>query len=246
MINTFIGNLGHFSVILAFVAAIVSALGYFMASFRQPLGQTDQSWRNLGRGAFFVHVIAVLGIIISLFDIIYNHRYEYHYAWSHSSNHLPTHYMISCFWEGQEGSFLLWIFWHTILGLILIKFNRKWEAPAMAVFAFVQLFLTSMILGVVIGDLKIGSSPFILLRDFMVDAPVFKLNPNFIPKDGTGLNVYPLFLSLEEAARFPLDELHAGYRACLEANAKLVTTQLDDKIVLERLLVGLLAPKSRR
>ncbi len=65
-------------------------------------------------------------------------------------------------------------------------------------------------------------------------------------KDGTGLNVYPLFLSLEEAARFSLDELHAGYRACLEANAKLVTTQLDDKIVLERLLVGLLAPKSRR
>ena len=65
-------------------------------------------------------------------------------------------------------------------------------------------------------------------------------------KDGTGLNVYPLFLSLEEAARFTLDELHAGFRACLDANAKLVTTQLDDKIVLERLLVGLLAPKSRR
>jgi cytochrome c-type biogenesis protein CcmF len=188
MINTFIGNLGHFSVILAFVAAIVSALGYFMASFRQPLGQTDQSWRNLGRGAFFVHTIAVLGIIISLFDIIYNHRYEYHYAWSHSSNHLPTHYMISCFWEGQEGSFLLWIFWHTVLGLFIIKNNRKWEAPTMAVFAFVQLFLTSMILGVVIGDLKIGSSPFLLLRDFMTDAPVFKMNPNFIPKDGTGLN----------------------------------------------------------
>jgi cytochrome c-type biogenesis protein CcmF len=52
----------------------------------------------------------------------------------------------------------------------------------------VQLFLTSMILGVVIGSFKIGSSPFILLRDFMADAPVFKLNPNFIPQDGTGLN----------------------------------------------------------
>ena len=65
-------------------------------------------------------------------------------------------------------------------------------------------------------------------------------------KDGTGLNVYPLFLSLDEAARFTLDELHAGYRACLDANAKLVTTQLDDKIVLERLLVGLLTPKPKR
>ncbi len=188
MINTFIGDLGHFSVILAFVSAIVSALAYFMASYRQPLGQDKLDWKLLGRGAFFVHTLAVLGIIGSLFDIIYHHRYEYHYAWSHSSNHLPTHYMISCFWEGQEGSFLLWIFWHTVLGLMLIKFNRKWEAPAMAVFAFVQLFLTSMILGVVIGNLKLGSSPFILMRDFMVDAPVFKLDPNFVPKDGTGLN----------------------------------------------------------
>jgi cytochrome c-type biogenesis protein CcmF len=188
MINTFIGDLGHLSVIVAFVTAIVAALAYFMASFRQPLGQVNTEWRNLGRGAFVLHAVAVLGIIISLFDIIYNHRYEYHYAWSHSSNHLPTHYMISCFWEGQEGSFLLWIFWHVVLGLIIMKNNRKWEAPAMAVFAFVQLFLTSMILGVVIGDLKIGSSPFLLLRDFMTDAPVFKMNPNFIPKDGTGLN----------------------------------------------------------
>ncbi|MDQ3292330.1 MAG: cytochrome c biogenesis protein CcsA, partial [Bacteroidota bacterium] len=188
MINTFIGDLGHASVIVAFVAAIVAALAYFMAAKGKPLGETDINWRNLGRGAFYVHTIAVLSIIISLFNIIYNHRYEYYYAWSHSSNYLPTHFMISCFWEGQEGSFLLWIFWHTLLGLTIMWFNKKWEAPTMAVFSFVQLFLTSMILGVVIGDLKIGSSPFILLRDFMSDAPVFKLNPNFIPKDGTGLN----------------------------------------------------------
>ncbi|MGV3504436.1 MAG: heme lyase CcmF/NrfE family subunit [Adhaeribacter sp.] len=188
MINTFIGDLGHFSVILAFVSAVVAALAYFMSAWKRPLGQPDAAWRNLGRGAFYLHTLAVLGIITSLFYIIYNHHYEYHYAWSHSSNHLPTHFMISCFWEGQEGSFLLWIFWHTLLGLAIIRFNRKWEAPTMAVFAFVQLFLTSMILGVVIGDLKIGSSPFILLRDFMADAPVFKLNPNFIPQDGTGLN----------------------------------------------------------
>ncbi len=188
MINTFIGDLGHASVIVAFVAAIVAALAYFMATKDKPLGSTDINWRNLGRGAFYVHTIAVFSIIFSLFNIIYNHRYEYYYAWSHSSNYLPTHFMISCFWEGQEGSFLLWIFWHTLLGLTIIWFNKKWEAPTMAVFAFVQLFLTSMILGVVIGDLKIGSSPFILLRDFMTDAPVFKLNPNFIPKDGTGLN----------------------------------------------------------
>ncbi|ARS37287.1 cytochrome c biogenesis protein CcsA [Pontibacter actiniarum] len=191
MINTLIGDIGHASVIVAFVAAIVSSYAYFMASRAKVEATGDNSWRNLARGAFYVHGAAVMMIIFALFNIIYEHRYEYYYAWSHSSNHLPVHYMISCFWEGQEGSFLLWIFWHVLLGLALIRGGRKdkvWEAPVMAMFSFVQLFLTSMILGVVIGDLKIGSSPFILMRDFMTDAPVFALDPNFVPNDGTGLN----------------------------------------------------------
>ncbi|MEM6298810.1 MAG: cytochrome c biogenesis protein CcsA, partial [Bacteroidota bacterium] len=115
--------------------------------------------------------------------------YEYHYAWSHSSNNLPTHFMVSCFWEGQEGSFLLWMFWHVILGTIFIFRKDRWEAPVMTVFAAVQAFLTSMILGVVIPGLeyKIGSSPFLLLRD-VLEVPVFQLNPDYIPEDGTGLN----------------------------------------------------------
>ena len=191
MINTLIGDIGHASVIVAFVAAIVSSYAYFMASRNKVEAVGDNSWRNLARGAFFVHAAAVLMVVFALFNIIYEHRYEYYYAWSHSSNHLPVHYMISCFWEGQEGSFLLWIFWHVMLGLALIKGgkkNKEWEAPVMAMFSFVQLFLTSMILGIVIGDLKIGSSPFILMRDFMTDAPVFAMDPNFVPQDGTGLN----------------------------------------------------------
>jgi len=191
MINTLIGDIGHLSVIIAFVAAIVSSYAYFMASRATINAEELNKWRRFARGAFYVHGAAVLVIIFSLFNIIYEHRYEYYYAWSHSSNHLPVHYMISCFWEGQEGSFLLWIFWHVVLGVVLMntsKKNKEWEAPVMAMFSFVQLFLTSMILGVVIGDVKIGSSPFILMRDFMADAPVFAMDPNFKPEDGTGLN----------------------------------------------------------
>ena len=94
----------------------------------------------------------MLAVVGCLFNIIYAHRYEYYYAWSHSSNHLPVHYMISCFWEGQEGSFLLWIFWHVVLGLLHHALQpASGKRPVMAIFAVVQLFLTSMILGVVIG-----------------------------------------------------------------------------------------------
>jgi cytochrome c-type biogenesis protein CcmF len=37
-------------------------------------------------------------------------------------------------------------------------------------------------------EVKIGSSPFILMREVMSDIPVFQMNPDFVPEDGTGLN----------------------------------------------------------
>jgi cytochrome c-type biogenesis protein CcmF len=187
MLHTFIGNLGHSFVIIAFIASLVAVYAYYKVS--QAQDHEKYSWLKFARNAFYVHGFAVLGVIGSLFGIIYNHYYEYHYAWSHSSNNLPTHYMISCFWEGQEGSFLLWTFWHVAIGLVLMHTSKMWEASVMQVFALVQAFLTSMILGVVLfGEMKIGSSPFLLLREAMPDTPIFAVDKNFIPKDGTGLN----------------------------------------------------------
>jgi len=184
-----IGDYGHLFIILSFFTSLLTAYGYWEASSDKGIIQNN-SWLVFSRIAFTIHAISVFGIVISLFSIIYTHRYEYHYAWSHSSNHLPVYYMISCFWEGQEGSFLLWIFWHVILGGILILVNKKWEAPVMAVFMAVQAFLASMIIGVVIPylNIKIGSSPFILMKEAMPDLPVFSIRPDFIAEDGNGLN----------------------------------------------------------
>ena len=57
--------------------------------------------------------------------------------------------MISCFWEGQEGSFLLWTFWHGVLGsIVYFSTKRGWRDIVMAVIASVNLILASMILGV--------------------------------------------------------------------------------------------------
>ncbi|HEY9117209.1 MAG TPA: cytochrome c biogenesis protein CcsA, partial [Roseivirga sp.] len=185
MVHTSIGNIGHLLVIISFITAIVAAISYGKASINNEIG--NGSWIKFGRISFWLHETAVLGTAVVLFTIIYNHYFEYHYAWSHSSRNLATHYMIACFWEGQEGSFLIWSVWNALLGFILIKTNKKWEAPVMTVFSIVQAFLASMILGIVIGDVKLGSSPFLLLRDVMSDA-VFLINPDFVPEDGTGLN----------------------------------------------------------
>ncbi len=189
MIHYFIGDLGHIFVITSFVAALASAYSYFKATNATTLARQN-FWRLNGSVSFYTHAAAVLGICTALFVIIANHYFEYHYAYSHSDSKLPDHYLISTFWNGQEGSFLLWMFWQAVLGIVIIHTNKFWEGPVMTVFALVQAFLASMILGIVLPglDFRIGSSPFVLLREVMHDAPIFKSQPDFIPKEGNGLN----------------------------------------------------------
>lgn len=188
--HLFIGNLGHFAVVLAFVSALISTIAYAFA-----VNKNDNSYKDMGRWMFYIHSFAVVLIFFCLFYIIHQHYFEYQYAYQHSSTELPVYYMISCFWEGQEGSFLLWMFWHAFLGLILIKRSGSWQAPVLAVIALAQVILGSMLLGFNLGDFKIGSSPFELMREHNPEAlliPVLdkigKANYLQIFKDGNGLN----------------------------------------------------------
>ncbi|WP_316798054.1 cytochrome c biogenesis protein CcsA [Pedobacter frigidisoli] len=193
--NLLPGKIGQFFIVLAFSASLLSAIAYFYASREKNLN--DNSWRNLGRIGFLVNWASIIGIGAILFYLVLGHYNEYSYVYWHSSKQLPVYFIISAFWEGQEGSFWLWAFWQSFLGALLIWKARTWERPVMTVVAFSQVFLTSMLLGVEIFGERIGSSPFILLReslDLKSMAPVVFANPenfaNYLKfiTDGRGLN----------------------------------------------------------
>src|SRR5438046_1204387 len=129
------GLLGHFFIIFSLVASLVATFAYFKTTQRK--SETDAAyWKNLARGAFMTEAVSVFAIFGILFYIISNHFFEYKYAWQHSSRTLEVKYLLSCFWEGQEGSFLLWRMWHSVLGLILIRKANQWEAPVLTVVRF--------------------------------------------------------------------------------------------------------------
>lgn len=197
--NLLPGQLGHFFIVLSLVASLLATVTYFLAA--QSKNETDSiAWKKLARYAFIVEVISVFSIFGVLFYIIHNHLFEYHYAWKHSSRSLEFKYLLACFWEGQEGSFLLWSACHSILGLILIKRSGKWEAPVMTIVSFAQFALATMVAGIYIFGWKMGSNPFILLRDSGVfdNAPGLHINfdvnqplrPDYMQsvKDGNDLN----------------------------------------------------------
>ena len=181
------GLLGHFFITLSLVASLVATFAYFKTT-RSKDGADASRWKTMARGAFLVEVLSVFAIFGILFYIIYNHLFEYKYAWQHSSRTLEVKYLLSCFWEGQEGSFLLWSIWHCVLGSILIRKARNWEAPVMTVVSFAQVCLATMIAGIYFFNRRMGSNPFVLLRNEM-DAPIFS-QPNYLSliKDGNDLN----------------------------------------------------------
>jgi cytochrome c-type biogenesis protein CcmF len=178
------GRIGHLFVIIAFVSAILSVLAYRKST----LQSTDESWRRLSRIAFTVHGVSILSIIGLLFYMMIGQFYEYRYVWDHVSDDLPMKYIFSAFWEGQEGSFLLWMFWHVVLGFVVIRTAKRWEPGVMTWLSLIQVVLVSMIMGIYFtDDFKFGSSPFLLLRETM-DAPIF-MRPDYLSMiEGNGLN----------------------------------------------------------
>lgn len=181
------GKIGHFFVLLSLVSSIGATVCYFLSA-RKPLALQATQLRTAARIFFVAESLSVLFIFGILFYIIANHLFEYKYAWQHSSRSLEMKYLLACFWEGQEGSFLLWSFWHCVLGLRIIKKEKIFEAPVMAVVSFVQVLLATMVAGLHFFGNKIGSNPFVLLRNEM-EAPIFT-NPNYLSliKDGNDLN----------------------------------------------------------
>jgi len=74
------------------------------------------------------------------------HRFEFSYVAGYSSRDLPLGYLISSLWAGQEGTFLLWAFLASILGLFVIRREGPLTRWVIAYFMITQLFLLILML----------------------------------------------------------------------------------------------------
>jgi cytochrome c-type biogenesis protein CcmF len=185
-----IGHLCKAFIFGSFIAALLSFTSYAISTYRRGSSDHD-SWKSIGKTAFWIHGLAIISLLATMFYAMVTHHYEYSYVFDHVSGELPMKYILSAFWEGQEGSFLLWMFWHVVIGFILIRNNDNWHAPVLAIVALAEVWLNSMILGIHLNLFdeiyKIGSNPMTLLRD-MNPAPIFS-NADYLSLiKGRGLN----------------------------------------------------------
>ncbi len=173
---------GRFLVLLSFFSAL-----FYLLAFLKNFKSTSVSWTNSLKSAFVVHAFAVVGIIGLIFFMMVNHYYEYQYVWAHVSDELPMKYILSAFWEGQEGSFLLWMFWNCILGLFFCRLRSIKHPGILLVILGVNLILSTMLFGIYFGESRFGSSPFALLRHTM-NIPLFSNAEYTKLIKGNGLN----------------------------------------------------------
>ena len=184
--HLFYGHLGHLFIITAFVTSLfvfILGLKHFLSI------EKNESQLKQIKAFFSVHLASVFGIFLLLIFLFKGQYFEYHYIWRHSSRELPWYYILSAMWEGQEGSFILWIVWQAILGYFLVRKSNDTKLGALTVLMLIQALLLTMILGVDVFGKLIGMNPFILLRDEM-SIPILS-NPNYLAliKDGNGLNI---------------------------------------------------------
>ncbi len=169
-------TIGYFLLVLALLATLFSGWQYFSLT-RKTVKQTRGTKKSrkerekrekelrFARLGFYLMTIFVSLASGYLLYLILSHQFQYSYVYRHSSNALPIGYLISAFWAGQEGSFLLWIFMIALMGLIFIKIAKEYELYGMFVVNIIQGFFLLILL---------KASPFQLLPQ--------------TPTDGAGLN----------------------------------------------------------
>ncbi len=164
--------IGGILIKIAFVSAVVSVLGYVQHHRKG----TERSL-FLGRAFYHSTVVAVILSAATLLYFILTHQFQYTYVWSYSSRALSTPLLISTFYAGQEGSFMLWALFTALIGIFLMRHSSRfgYEAQVMSVFAGIELMLLVMLL---------VKSPFL----YVWESYAGEVQAGFLPADGRGLN----------------------------------------------------------
>jgi len=164
--------IGKILIYTAFAASVLSVITFFMVH----LGK--EKYLKAGRLFYHLTAISIISASVYLLFLILNHHYEFAYIWEHSNNELQLPLLISTFYAGQEGSFMLWTLMTAVIGVFLLNYvskGERLEPQVMSVFSLILAFLAFIL---------ILKSPFIYVWEkWPGDVEV-----GFIPEKGKGLN----------------------------------------------------------
>jgi cytochrome c-type biogenesis protein CcmF len=144
----------------ALIFALATMWGYSLAL------SGDAAALTFARRAygFFALSILLTAAVLALLLVTRDFRVEYVYQYSGMD--LPGYYQFAAFWAGQKGSFMIWLFWGTMLGLLVRRTAGRSEPAVMGIYTLTLLGLLLIL---------VRENPFVMLKQTPVDGQ--GLNP---------------------------------------------------------------------
>ncbi len=205
--------IGNVLLTLGLMASVFTIIMYYL---------TFKGYSNtlkFARIGFHTTSISVIAASAMLLNAILTHQYQYKYVYNYSSSDLPTGLLMSTFYAGQEGSFLLWILFAVIVGLVLLEYTSKrgdLEQRVMMIFTLAIGFLLMM----VAPGLK-SPFTFIWVDPQYVDAAKFSAQFVNVSSAGQLMNAAPFlqnFLFTDPGTNKSLIQVNSQLVAALNAN----------------------------
>ncbi len=148
---------------LLVLAALAFNVAAGLAFFRVARG--NDSCHRWALRSYNLFTLTVTLAAVYLWYLFFSHNYAVRYVYEYSERSLPFSYLLSAFWGGQEGTYLLWLLLNAWCGYLVIRWGGRYRDYGMAVFSLVNTFFLLIL---------VKLSPFALL--------------DFPATDGAGLN----------------------------------------------------------
>lgn len=133
---------GNILITFALIASVFSIIMYYL---------TYKGYSNtlkFARIGYHASTISVIAASAYLLNALLSHQYQFKYVYNYSNSDLSLGMLISTFWAGQEGSFMLWLLLTAIAGLVLLEYTSKrgdLESRVMMIFTLALSFLLIMV-----------------------------------------------------------------------------------------------------
>jgi len=151
------------------LSSITTIVFYWLSAFK------SNKYESSAKSSLYLFAVVTLMTSLYFLTQILSHNFAIEYVYGYSSVNLNFFLLLSTFWAGQVGTFLLWLLITAIICIILMR--STWEHKNRLIFFYL---LTALFLVV----LLLAKSPFTLL-----DWQAMGLTPEqFPPQDGRGLN----------------------------------------------------------
>jgi len=134
---------GSIIIRIAFGASILAVVFYYLDHRKH-----TSRLLLLARTAYRTAVAGMISAAALLIYLIMTHQFNFAYVWNYSSTDLPGPLLFSTFYAGQEGSFSLWAFYTSIVGLALMWYSSRkgYESELMLIYSAILSFLFLMLI----------------------------------------------------------------------------------------------------